>query len=164
MMPACDLHDAGRDHGRRKQMVELNRTERAAAVAAFMQDENFESHRGALRWKKLDTVKTDCIVLYGNDGYSPQPGVVVESGGASDADYRARTMAYVHGLYVGWSNLLPEGAIEFGTTSDGYTWAIVLHLPKRPASMPMLLRSLVWDLWQANLPNCTCTKAAGGAR
>jgi hypothetical protein len=146
-------------------MVELNRTERAAAVAAFMQGENFESHRGALRWKKFNTSKTDCIVLYGNDGYCPTPEAVVEAvGGESNADKQARTMAYVHGLYAGWSNLLPEGAVEFGTTSDGYTWAILLHLPKRPASMPMLLRSLVWDLWQANLPNCTRTKAAGGSR
>ena len=146
-------------------MSDLNCTKRAAAVAAFMQDENFQSHRGALRWKKFDTAKTDCIVLYGNDGYSPSPESVVESvGGESNADKQARTMAYVHGLYAGWSNLLPEGAVEFGTTSDGYTWAILLHLPKRPVSLPMFLRSLVWDLWQANLPNVTSASAKGGAR
>ncbi len=135
-------------------MVELNRTERAAAVATFMQEENFESHRGALRWRGFDTEKTACIALYGNDCYA----------GDTNPDRQARTSAYVHGLYVGWSNLLPEGAVEFGTTSDGYTWAILLHLPKRPASMPMLLRSLVWDLWQANLPNVTSGSAKGGAR
>ena len=148
-------------------MVELNRTARAAAVAAFIQEENFESHRGALRWTKFDTPKTDCVALYGNDGYSPRREAVVEAvGGESNADKRARTMAYVHGLYVGWANLLPEGAVEFGTSGDGYTWAILLHLPKRPVSLPMLLRSLVWDLWQANVPNntCTATQAAGGSR
>jgi hypothetical protein len=138
-------------------MVELNRTERAAAVAAFMQEELFESHRGATRWRGFDTEKTACIALYGNDCYS----------GDSNPDRQARTKAYVHGLYVGWSNLLPEGAVEFGTTSDGYTWAILLHLPKpdgKRSSVRLLLRDLVWDLWQANLPNCTCTKAAGGSR
>jgi hypothetical protein len=35
-------------------MVELNRTERAAAAATFMQEENFESHRGAVRWRRSE--------------------------------------------------------------------------------------------------------------
>lgn len=145
-------------------MVELNRTERAAGFAELMSVTNFESHRGAMRCKQFDTAKTDCVALYGNDGYSPLPGAVVESDAASRADYRARTMAYVHGLYVGWSNLLPEGAVEFGTDEDGYSWAILLHLPKRPINLPMLLRSMVWDLWQANLPNNSCSAPKGGVR
>ena len=145
-------------------MVEMNRTERAAAVARFMCEEHFESHRGAFRWKKFDTAKTDCVALYGNDGYSPRPGTVVEREGEAESDYRARTMAYVHGLYVGWSNLLPEGAVEFGTDDDGYSWAILLHLPKRPINLPMLLRSMVWDLWQANLSFTPCSAPKGGAR
>jgi hypothetical protein len=146
-------------------MVELNRTERAAGFAKLMSVTNFESHRGALRWKKFDTEKTDCVALYGNDGYCPQPGAVVESVGIeSNADKQARTMAYVHGLYVGWSNLLPEGAVEFGTDDDGYSWAILLHLPKRPANLPMFLRSMVWDLWQANVPTVAAPAAKGGER
>lgn len=135
-------------------MIEMNRTPRAAGVAELMLADNFESHRGAMRWKRLDTAKTDCVALYGNDGYS----------GDDDVDRQARTVAYVHGLYVGWSNLLPEGAVEFGTSKDGYTWAILLHLPKRAMSLPLLMRSLVWDLWQANLPSPACSAQKGGAR
>ena len=145
-------------------MVELNRTERAAGFAELMSETNFESHRGALRLKKFDTAKTDCFALYGNDGYSPCPESVVGSGGESNADKQARTMAYVHGLYAGWANLLPEGAVEFATDEDGYSWAILLHLPKRPVNLPMFLRSLVWDLWQANLPSVSVTAADGGTK
>lgn len=138
-------------------MVEMNQTDRAAAVAAFMQGEHFESHRGALRWPPFDTAKTCCVVLYGNDCYA----------GDENTDRQARTTAYVHGLYVGWSNLLPEGAVEFGTTSDGYTWAILLHLRNgsgRRSSVRLFLRELVWDLFEANLSLHDCTAKAGGTR
>ncbi len=138
-------------------MVEMNHTERAATVATFMQEELFESHRGAARWRGFDTKQTTCIALYGNDCYS----------GDRNPDRQARTTAYVHGLYAGWSNLLPEGAVEFGTTSDGYTWAILLHLPKpvgKRSSVRLLLRDLVWGLWQANLSLYDCTSVKGGSR
>jgi hypothetical protein len=137
-------------------MTDLNRTERAAKFAAIMYEMLLESHRGAARWPIFDTEKTACIALYGNDCYE----------GDSNADRQARTRAYVHGLYAGWSNLLPEGAIEFGTTSDGYSWAILLHLPRRTVKKTAtlrLLRDLVWDLWQANLSVHDCTAKKGGA-
>jgi hypothetical protein len=137
-------------------MPELNRTKRAAKVAAVMHEALLASHRGAARWPGFNTEATACIALYGNDCYA----------GDSNADRQARTRAYVHGLYAGWSNLLPEGEIEFGTTDDGYSWAILLHLPRRSgrkAGTLRLLHDLVWDLWQANLSFHDCTAGKGGA-
>ena len=136
--------------------TDLNRTDRANKFAAFMHEELFESHRGAARWPGYDTEKTACIALYGNDCYE----------GDSNADRQARTRAYVHGLYAGWSDLLPEGGIEFGTTSDGYSWAILVHLRRRAgekAATLRLMRDLVWDLWEANLSLHDCTADKGGA-
>jgi hypothetical protein len=122
----------------------LHVTDLGKRVAQFVHDNNFEIHRGVLPWDGADTEKTSCVVLFGNDAYS----------GDDNVDRQARTRAYVHGLYAGWSNLLAEGGVEFGTDSEGYSWAIVLHLPKgsgQRKAVLVFLRELVWDLFHANV-------------
>lgn len=95
-----------------------------------------------------DTDSTYCVVLFGNDGYEC---------GAS-ADYEARTKAYVHNLYAGFANLLPEGAVEFGTDDEGYSWCIVGHFPKGNRSSDFLNEvteqcwaDVVWQQWESQL-------------
>lgn len=136
-------------------MDTLNTTPLANRVAQFVHDEIFETHRGVIPWRSgegrpghrqndTETDTTSVVVLFGNDGYS----------GDDNVDRQARTRAYVHGLYAGWSNLLPEGGVEFGTDSEGYSWAIVLHLPKpfgQRQGVHRFLRELVFDLFDANV-------------
>ena len=129
-------------------MPDFNRTANGKRAAAIMQKEHFEHHRGATRVKLWDTKKTWCVVLFGNDGYK----------GDDNADRQARTKTYVHGLYFGFANMLIEGAVEFGTTDDDYTWAIVLHLPKGKhtkgncKAVGGFLHDMVWNAWAAQLP------------
>ncbi len=127
-------------------MIDLNRTTKGNAAARVMQEQHLDSHRGAARFKLWDAGKTWCVVLYGNDGYK----------GDDNVDRQARTKTYVHGLYVGFANMLTEGAVEFGTTADDYTWAIVLHLPKggntNPEAAADFLHDMVWNAWHAQLP------------
>ncbi len=128
-------------------MSDFNRTTRGAAAANLMGEEHFESHRGAVRMKAWDTAKTWCVVLYGNDGYK----------GDTDPDRQARTKTYVHTLYFGFANLLPEGSVEFGTTEDDYSWAIVLHFPKAKntkgncKAVRLFLHDMVWESFFSNM-------------
>ncbi len=129
-------------------MSDFNRTTKGNAAAQMMHEGHFESHRGAVRMKPWDTKKSWCVVLYGNDGYK----------GDDNTDRQARTKTYVHGLYFGFANMLTEGAVEFGTTADNYTWAIVLHLPKGQhtkgncKAVGGFLHDMVWNAWEAQLP------------
>jgi len=128
-------------------MTELFRTAKGKCAAEIMHEGHFESHRGAVRMKPWDTKNTWCVVLYGNDGYK----------GDDNADRQARTKTYVHGLYFGFANMLTEGAVEFGTTADDYTWAIVLNLPKggntkgNCKAVTGFLHDMVWNAWAAQL-------------
>lgn len=127
---------------------QLNRTEKGNSAARVMHETAFESHRGAARCKPWDTKTTWCVVLYGNDGYTEN----------EDPDRKAFVRSYVHGLYAGFSNMLTEGAVEFGLTEDGYTWAIVLHLPKgnhtrgHCKAVRGFLSDMVWGAWSSYLP------------
>lgn len=124
-------------------MDQLNTTLLGTRLAWWVSENNPEASRGVLHWEAGDTENTSCVFAYGNDAYF----------GDDDVDRQARTRAYVHGLYVGWSNLLPEGGVEFGTTDDGGTWALVLHMPHGTAArhdVMMFLRELVWGLFHAN--------------
>ena len=56
-----------------------------------------------MRYFPADTGETFCIALFGNDGFRKRPD--------SDPVIHARTKAYVHCLYAGLANLLPEGAV-----------------------------------------------------
>jgi hypothetical protein len=128
---------------------DFNRTDKGRVAAEVMHNSNFESHRGAERWKSWDTKKTWCVVLYGNDGYDT---------GRGNPDRQGFMKAYVHGLYFGFASMLAEGAVEFGTTADNYTWAIVLHLPKGSytkgncKAVRGFLHDMVWNAWAAQLP------------
>jgi hypothetical protein len=100
----------------------MNHTPNARKAAALIGEHCSESHRGAMRYPPADTEETFCVALFGSDGYT-QP-----ADGASVID--ARTKAYVHNLYAGLANLLPEGAVEFGTDDDGCAWVILAHFPR----------------------------------
>jgi hypothetical protein len=99
----------------------MNVTASARHAATVIGKQFFESHRGAVRYGLGDTDETCCMLLYGNDGYAKRED--------SDPIIHARTIAYVHNLYVGLANLLPEGCVEFGTDEEGVSWAILAHFP-----------------------------------
>jgi hypothetical protein len=100
----------------------INDTPRSREAAALISKHCHESHRGAMRYFPADTEKTFCVALFGNDGYAKRDD--------SDPVIHARTKAYVHNLYAGLANLLPEGAVEFGTDEEGHTWVILAHFPR----------------------------------
>jgi hypothetical protein len=104
------------------KMVTMNFTDQARKAAGLIGRNFFESHRGASRYWMADTEETFCVLMYGNDGYTKTPD--------SDPEIHARTVAYVHNLYAGLANLLPEGGVEFGTDEGGITWAILAHFPR----------------------------------
>lgn len=104
------------------KMITLNQTDRARQAATLVSEHCHESHRGAMRYRPADTGGTFCIALFGNDGYGKRPD--------SDPVIHARTKAYVHNLYAGLANLLPEGAVEFGTDEHGSTWVILANFPR----------------------------------
>jgi hypothetical protein len=132
----------------------LNHTERAREAAALISDHCFESHRGAMRYP-INTKDTFCIALFGNEGYTKLP---------DDGPLRhARTKAYVHNLYAGLANLLPEGAVEFGTDEEGYSWVILAHFPRHDDHddfqhedadddrMADFWNNIVWEQWKSQL-------------
>ena len=103
--------------------VTLNWTDRARDAATLIGRSCGESHRGASRyWGRVEP-GTFALVLYGNDGYARREG--------GDPAINARTRAYVHNLYAGLANLLPEGAVEFGTDECGCSWVILAIFPER---------------------------------
>ncbi len=83
------------------KMVALNWTDRAKAAATLIGKNCGESHRGASRYWGSVRKGTFGIVLYGNDGYAEREG--------GNPVINARTREYVHNLYAGLANLLPEG-------------------------------------------------------
>jgi len=99
----------------------MNDTPRAGQAATQIAEHFHELHRGTVRYWPVDTDETFCIALFGNDGYTQRED--------RDPVIHARTKAYVHNLYAGLANLLPEGAVEFGTDEDGSTWVILAHFP-----------------------------------
>jgi hypothetical protein len=100
----------------------MNHTPNARKAAALIGEHCSGSHRGAMRYPPADTEETFCVALFGNDGYTQHRD--------GDSVIDARTKAYVHNLYAGLANLLPEGAVEFGTDEDGYAWVILSHFPR----------------------------------
>jgi hypothetical protein len=133
----------------------MNNTTQAAEVAALISDHCFESHRGAMRHWNNDADETFCVVLFGNDGYTQRD--------ASDPVIHARTKAYVHNLYAGLANLLPEGAVEFGTDEEGHTWVILANFPRHDDHddfqdedtdddrMVDFWNNIVWEQWKSQL-------------
>lgn len=103
----------------------LNHTERAREAAALISDHCFESHRGAMRHWNNDADETFCIVFFGNDGFTQRDD--------SHPVIDARTKSRAHNLYAGLANLLPEGAVEFGTDEEGYSW-VILDLAVLPSA------------------------------
>jgi hypothetical protein len=133
----------------------MNITPRAGAAAALISEHCHESHRGAMRYFPADAEDTFCIALFGNDGFTKRPD--------SDPVIHARTKAYVHCLYAGLANLLPEGAVEFGTDEHGSTWVILAHFPRHDDhddyrdedydddAMVDFWNSIVWQQWKSQL-------------
>ena len=133
-------------------MLTMNITPRAGAAAAVISEYCHESHRGAMRYP-LNTKDTFCIALFGTDGYTKQDD--------SHPVIDARTKAYVHNLYAGLANLLPEGAVEFGTDEEGYTWVILAHFPQHDDHddfrdedadddrMVDFWNNIVWEQWKS---------------
>lgn len=136
-------------------LLTTNDTPRAAQAAALICEHCHESHRGAMRYFPADTCETFCIALFGNDGFTKRPD--------SDPVIHARTKAYVHCLYAGLANLLPEGAVEFGTDEHGSTWVILAHFPRHDDHddyrdedydddvMVDFWSSIVWQQWKSQL-------------
>ena len=132
----------------------MNNTPRAGAAAALISDYCHESHRGAMRYWGDTGEETFCIVLFGNDGYAKRDD--------SNPVIHARTKAYVHNLYAGLANLLPEGAVEFGTDEDG-SWVILAHFPRHEDhddfqdedsdddAMVDFWCRIVWEQWKSQL-------------
>ena len=132
-----------------------NITPRARAAAALISDYCNESHRGAMRYWNSDADETFCIVLFGNDGFTPRDD--------SHSVIDARTKAYVHNLYAGLANLLPEGAVEFGTDEEGYSWVILATFPRSDDhdnyqdedadddAMVDFWKNIVWEQWKSQL-------------
>ena len=135
-------------------LLTMNITPRAGAAAALISEYCHESHRGAMRYP-FNTKDTFCIALFGTDGYTKQDD--------SHPVIDARTKAYVHNLYAGLANLLPEGAVEFGTDEEGYTWAILAHFPQHDDHddfqdedadddrMGDFWNNIVWEQWKSQL-------------
>ena len=133
----------------------MNNTTQAAEAAALISDHCFESHRGAMRHWNNDADETFCVILFGNDGYTQRDD--------SDPVIDARTKAYVHNLYAGLANLLPEGAVEFGTDEEGHTWVILAHFPRHDDHddfqdedtdddrMVDFWNNIVWEQWKSQL-------------
>lgn len=136
-------------------LLTTNDTPRAGHAAALICEHCHESHRGAMRYFPADTCGTFCIALFGNDGFTKRPD--------SDAVIHARTKAYVRCLYAGLANLLPEGAVEFGTDEHGSTWVILAHFPRHDDhddyrdedydddTVVDFWRSIVWQQWKSQL-------------
>jgi hypothetical protein len=135
-------------------LLTMNITPRAGAAAALISEHCHESHRGAMRYP-INTKDTFCIALFGNEGYTKLP---------DDGPLRhARTKAYVHNLYAGLANLLPEGAVEFGTDKEGYSWVILATFPRSDDhdnyqdedadddAMVDFWSSIVWQQWKSQL-------------
>ena len=133
----------------------MNTTTRAADAAAIISDYCNEAHRGAMRYWHSSSDETFCVALFGNDGFTKQPD--------SSPVIDARTKAYVHNLYAGLANLLPEGAVEFGTDKEGYSWVILAHFPRHDDhddfqdedadddAMVDFWNDIVWNQWQSQL-------------
>ena len=133
----------------------MNITPRAGATAVLISDYCNESHRGAMRYWNSDADETFCIVLFGNDGFTPRDD--------SHSVIDARTKAYVHNLYAGLANLLPEGAVEFGTDEEGYSWVILATFPRSDDhdnyqdedadddAMVDFWKNIVWEQWKSQL-------------
>ena len=136
-------------------LLTMNITPRAGAAAALLSEYCNETHRGATRHWNNDADETFCIILFGNDGYTKQDD--------SHPVIDARTKAYVHNLYAGLANLLPEGAVEFGTDEEGYTWVILAHFPQHDDHddfrdedadddrMVDFWDNIVWEQWKSQL-------------
>ena len=132
-----------------------NNTPRAREAAVLISDHCHESHRGAMRHWNNDADETFCVVLFGNDGYTKEPD--------SNPVIDARTKAYVHNLYAGLANLLPEGAVEFGTDEEGHTWVILAHFRRHDDHddfqdedtdddrMVDFWNNIVWEQWKSQL-------------
>ena len=137
------------------KVLTMNRTQRAREAAALISEHCHESHRGAMRYFPADTDETFCIALFGNDGYTQRED--------SDPVIHARTKAYVHNCYAGLANLLPEGAVEFGTDEDGSTWVILTYFPRHDDHEdyqdedsdddPLVdfWNDIVWEQWKSQL-------------
>jgi len=133
----------------------LNVTGQARAAAAVISKHCHESHRGAMRYFPADTGETFCIAVFGNDGYTKRPD--------SDPVIHARTKACVHNVYAGLANLLPEGAVEFGTDEHGSTWVILAHFPRHDDhddyqdedsdddAMVDFWNDILWEQWKSQL-------------
>jgi hypothetical protein len=133
----------------------INHTTTTGNAAALINEHCHESHRGAMRYWPADTDETFCIALFGNDGYTKTPD--------SDPVIHARTKAYVHCLYAGLANLLPEGAVEFGTDEHGSTWTILVHFPRHDDhddyqdedaeddALVDFWNDIVWEQWKSQL-------------
>jgi hypothetical protein len=136
-------------------LLPTNDTPCAAKTAALIAEHCHETHRGAMRYPPADTDETFCLTLFGNDGYTKRPD--------SDPVIHARTKSYVHCLYAGLANLLPEGAVEFGTDEHGSTWVILAHFPRhddhddyRDAdadndALVNFWNAVVWEQWRSQL-------------
>jgi hypothetical protein len=137
------------------KMVALNWTDRARAAATLIGKTCMESHRGASRYWGGVRKGVFGIVLYGNDGYAEREG--------GDPVINARTREYVHNLYAGLANLLPEGAVEFGTDEGGYSWVILAMFPRHDDhddyqdedaeddALVDFWNDVVWEQWKSQL-------------
>jgi hypothetical protein len=133
----------------------LNHTTSASNAAALISEHCHESHRGAMRYFPADTEDKFCIALFGTDGYTERPD--------SEPVVHARTKTYVHCLYAGLANLLPEGDVEFGTDQDGSTWVILAHFPRHEDhddyqdedadddALADFWSNIVWGQWKSQL-------------
>ena len=133
----------------------MNNTPRAREAAALISDHCCESHRGAMRHWNNDADETFCVILFGNDGFTKQDD--------SHPVIDARTKSYAGNLYAGLANLLPEGAVEFGTDEEGHTWVILAHFPRHDDHddfqdedtdddrMVDFWNNIVWEQWKSQL-------------
>lgn len=138
-------------------MNTLNWTDRARDAATFIGEKCGETHRGASRYWGEVRQGTFGVVLYGNDGYAKRP--------ESDPVLHARHREYVHNLYAGLANLLPEGDVEFGTDESGCSWVILAMFPRHndhdnyrnededqgADALVDFWRDIVWQQWKSQV-------------
>jgi|LakMenEpi03Aug12_release.lakeMendotaPanAssembly.Ray.scaffolds.fasta_scaffold430727_2 hypothetical protein len=136
-------------------LLTMNITPRAGAAAALISEHCHESHRGAMRYFPADAEDTFCIALFGNDGFTQRDD--------NHPVIDARTKAYVHNLYAGLANLLPEGAVEFGTDEEGHSWVILATFPRSDDhdnyqdedadddAMVDFWKNIVWEQWKSQV-------------
>ena len=107
-------------------------------LAEFISNAMFEAHRGAM-W--LPGHERKIILAFGNDGF--------KNNTAGDGDDRSqREVQYLHDALLKTAGAPQE--TDFGTSSDQYTWAMLLQVTPDVAPDASLrwVNATVWAGWE----------------